>query len=127
MAHGRNSGAEYAKSFSNNPRSNKSSLGFYVTGNTYSGEHGYSLHLAGEEKGINDNAFKRAIVMHCADYLDDEYIRSKGYPGRSLGCPAIPEAVYKPLIEQIKDGTCLFLYSPNHFYLSHSRFLRHAS
>ena len=127
VAHGRNSGAEYAKYFSNNPRSNKSSLGFYVTGNTYSGEHGFSLHLAGEEKGINDNAYRRAIVMHCADYLDDEFIKSKGYPGRSLGCPAIPEAVYKPLIEQIKDGTCLFLYSPNHFYLSHSRILKHAS
>jgi hypothetical protein len=127
VAHGRNSGAEYAKRFSNNPRSNKSSLGFYVTGNTYDGEHGYSLHLEGEEKGINDNAFKRAIVMHCADYVNENYIKSKGYIGRSLGCPAIPEKIYRPIIDEIKDGSCLFLYGPNQYYLSHSRFLRQTS
>jgi L,D-transpeptidase catalytic domain len=127
VAHGRNSGAEYAKQFSNNPKSKKSSLGFYITGNTYEGEHGYSLHLEGEEKGINDNAFKRAIVIHCADYVNENYIRSKGYIGRSLGCPAIPEQIYKPIIDEIKDGSCLFLYSPNQYYLSHSRFLQHAS
>ncbi len=127
VAHGRKSGAEYARQFSNNPRSNKSSLGFYVTGDTYSGEHGYSLRLEGEEKGINDNAFKRAIVMHSADYVNENYIQTKGYIGRSLGCPAIPEKVYKPIIDEIKDGSCLFLYSPNKYYLSHSKFLRKAS
>ena len=127
VAHGRKSGAEYAKLFSNSPKSNKSSLGFYVTGNTYDGEHGYSLHLEGEEKGINDNAFKRAIVMHSADYVNENFIKSKGYVGRSLGCPAIPEKVYKPIIDEIKDGSCLFLYSPNKYYLSHSKFLRQAS
>ncbi|MGH2565907.1 MAG: murein L,D-transpeptidase catalytic domain family protein, partial [Ginsengibacter sp.] len=127
VAHGRSSGAEYAKQFSNSPRSNKSSLGFYVTGDTYDGEHGYSLHLDGEEKGINDNAFKRAIVMHCADYVNEKYIKSNGYIGRSLGCPAIPEKIYKPIINEIKDGSCLFIYSPNQYYLSHSRFLRQAS
>ncbi len=127
VAHGRNSGAEYAEHFSNNPRSNKSSLGFYVTGNTYNGEHGYSLHLEGEEKGINDNAFKRAIVMHCANYVNENFIKSKGYIGRSFGCPAIPEKIYKPLIDEIKNGSCLFLYSPNNYYLSHSVFLQQAS
>ncbi|KAA9041365.1 hypothetical protein FW778_04850 [Ginsengibacter hankyongi] len=127
VAHGRNSGAEFAEQFSNNPRSNKSSLGFYVTGNTYDGEHGYSLHLEGEEKGINDNAYKRAIVMHCADYVNERYIESKGYIGRSLGCPAIPKQVYKPIINEIKDGSCLFLYSPNQDYISHSIFLKNAS
>ncbi|HEY5406869.1 MAG TPA: murein L,D-transpeptidase catalytic domain family protein [Ginsengibacter sp.] len=127
VAHGRKSGAEYAKQFSNSPRSNKSSLGFYVTGNTYDGEHGYSLHLEGEEKGINDNAFKRAIVIHCADYVNEDYVKDNGYIGRSLGCPAIPEKIYKPIIDEIKDGSCLFLYSPNKYYLSHSRFLRKAS
>jgi L,D-transpeptidase catalytic domain len=127
VAHGRNSGAEFAKQFSNKPRSNKSSLGFYVTGDTYEGEHGYSLHLEGEEKGINDNAYKRAIVMHSADYVNENYIKDKGYIGRSLGCPAIPEKIYKPVIEEIKDGSCLFIYSPNNYYLSHSRFLRQAS
>lgn len=127
VAHGRNSGAEYAEQFSNNPRSNKSSLGFYVTGDTYDGEHGYSLHLEGEEKGINDNAYKRAIVMHCADYVNENFIKSKGYIGRSLGCPAIPKKVYKPIIDEIKDGSCLFLYSPNNYYISHSTFLQNAS
>jgi hypothetical protein len=127
VAHGRNSGAEYAEHFSNSFSSNKSSLGFFVTGETYNGEHGYSLHLEGEEKGFNDNAYRRAIVMHCANYVDENYIKSKGYIGRSLGCPAIPEDVYKPIIDEIKDGSCLFLYSPNNYYLSHSRFLRNAS
>lgn len=127
VAHGRNSGTEFAKQFSNNPSSNKSSLGFYVTGTTYDGEHGYSLHLEGEEKGINDNAYKRAIVMHCADYVNEKFIEKKGYIGRSLGCPAIPKKVYKPIINEIKDGSCLFLYSPNQYYISHSQFLRNAS
>jgi len=127
VAHGRNSGAEFAEQFSNKPSSNKSSLGFYITGNTYDGEHGYSLHLEGEEKGINDNAHKRAIVMHSADYVNEKFIESKGYIGRSLGCPAIPRQLYKPIINEIKDGSCLFLYSPNQDYISHSRFLKNAS
>ncbi|HVZ96094.1 MAG TPA: murein L,D-transpeptidase catalytic domain family protein [Chitinophagaceae bacterium] len=127
VAHGRNSGGEYATRFSNNPSSNKSSLGFYVTGNTYFGEHGYSLRLEGEERGINNNAYRRAIVMHCADYMNEDYINEKGMPGRSFGCPAIPEDNYKSIIEEIKDGSCLFIYSPDHYYVTHSRFLRHAS
>ena len=124
VAHGRNSGTEYAKEFSNDPESFKTSLGFYVTQNTYKGEHGFSLHLEGEEKGINDNAYSRAIVMHCAPYVNEKYIKSKGYIGRSLGCPALPQKVYKPIINKIKNGSCLFLYSPDTYYLSHSAFLQ---
>lgn len=127
VAHGRGSGEEFAKQFSNKPRSNKSSLGFYVTGDTYNGEHGYSLRLEGEEKGINDNASKRAIVMHCAEYVNENFIKFKGFIGRSLGCPAIPENVFKPIIDEIKDGTCLFLFSPDKYYISHSVFLQNAS
>ena len=127
VAHGRNSGNEYAKEFSNNAESFKSSLGFYVTQDTYRGEHGFSLHLEGEEKGINDNASNRAIVMHAAPYVNENYIRSKGYIGRSLGCPALPQKVYKPIINKIKNGTCLFLYSPDDYYLSHSALLQQAS
>ena len=108
-------------------QSYKSSLGFYVTRDTYNGEHGFSLHLEGEEKGINDNAYSRAIVMHCAAYVNENFIRSKGYIGRSLGCPALPQRIYKPIIEKIKNGTCLFLYSPDTYYLSHSAFLQQAS
>ena len=127
VAHGRNSGREWATQFSNKLSSFQSSPGFYVTGNTYKGEHGYSLRLEGEEKGINDNAYSRAIVMHGAPYVNEKYIKAKGYIGRSLGCPAIPQKVYKPIIEKIKNGTCLFLYSPSDYYISHSTFLQHTS
>ena len=127
VAHGRNSGKEYANQFSNRPESFKSSLGFYITKGTYNGEHGFSLQLEGEEKGINDNALSRAIVIHCADYVDESFIKSKGYIGRSLGCPALPIKYYKPIIEEIKNGTCFFMFSPNSKYLSHSRLLQLAS
>ena len=111
VAHGRNSGKEYANRFSNTPQSNMSSLGFYVTGKTYYGEHGLSLKLEGEEEGINDNAKNRAIVIHCADYVSEKMIETLGYLGRSLGCPALPKKYSKPIIETIKDGSCFFIYS----------------
>ena len=123
VAHGRNSGKEFANEFSNDPESFKSSLGFYVTKNTYNGSHGFSLHLEGEEKGINDNAYSRAIVMHSAPYVDESVVKSHGFIGRSLGCPALSAKFYRPIIEKIKNGSCLFLYSPNEEYLSHSRLL----
>jgi len=124
VAHGRNSGREMAETFSNEPESFKSSLGFYITGNTYTGKHGFSLRLNGEEKGINDNANSRAIVMHSAAYVSESAIKMQGFIGRSLGCPALPEKVYKPIIEEIKNGTCLFLYSPDKYYASHSDILK---
>jgi hypothetical protein len=124
VAHGRNSGTEYATQFSNDSKSFESSLGFYITKDTYKGTHGFSLRLEGEENGINDNAYSRAIVMHCAGYVNEKYIESKGYIGRSLGCPALPKKIYKPIIEKIKGGTCLFMYSPDTYYLSHSTILQ---
>lgn len=127
VAHGRNSGKEFAHHFSNSPRSKMSSLGFYVTQNTYFGDNGFSLRLQGEEKGINDNAEKRAIVIHCADYVSEKWIRDLGYIGRSLGCPALPKKFLKPIIEIIKDGSCFFIYSPNQKYLAHSHLLQQAS
>jgi len=126
VAHGRNSGTEYAKEFSNNPESFKSSLGFYVTGDTYSGNHGYSLRLEGEESGINDNALSRGVVMHSAWYVNENIAKSQGYIGRSQGCPAIPENLHKPIIEKIKNGSCLFLYSPDKNYLNNSKILKQA-
>jgi hypothetical protein len=120
VSHGRNSGTDMAKYFSNSLNSYKSSPGFYITGNTYYGEHGYSLRLEGKEKGINDNAYMRAIVMHPADYVSNYSIQKKGYLGRSLGCPAIPVSIHKPLINTIKDGSCLFIYSPDTNYISQS-------
>ena len=127
VAHGRNSGTKFASDFSNKHESFKSSLGFYVTKGTYSGKHGFSLRLDGKEKGINDNAMSRAIVMHSADYVNPKLIKTQGYIGRSLGCPALPRDVYKPIIQTIKDGSCLFIYSPANDYVSRSKMLQTAS
>lgn len=127
VAHGLNSGKEFANKFSNIPESNKSSLGFYETMDTYDGKNGYSLHLQGLEKGINDNADSRAIVMHGAGYVSEGLVKSQGYIGRSQGCPAIPEKLHKPIINKIKNGTCLFIYSSDKNYLVHSKILQEAS
>ncbi|MEO5942264.1 MAG: murein L,D-transpeptidase catalytic domain family protein [Ferruginibacter sp.] len=123
VAHGQNSGQEYANRFSNKPESFESSLGFYVTEDTYVGKNGYSLHLSGLENGINDRADERAIVMHGAPYVSENFIRSKGYLGRSWGCPAVPENLNRPIIEKIKNGSCLFIYSQNKKYLNYSKIL----
>lgn len=126
VSHGRNSGREIASSFSNEPESFKSSPGFYITLDTYNGKHGHSLRLNGTEKGINDKALERAIVMHGASYVDENLIRTQGYIGRSLGCPAVPEQLHRQIIEEIKGGTCLFLYSPDKSYLAKSSILNHS-
>ncbi len=122
-AHGRNSGKSIAENFSNTPNSYQSSLGFYITGETYIGKHGSSLRLLGEERGFNDNALARGIVMHGADYVDESIVHSQGYIGRSQGCPALPGNISSKVIEKIKDGSCLFLYSPDKYYASHSSLL----
>lgn len=124
VAHGRNSGKEYARRFSNSPESHMSSLGFYVTQETYYGEHGLSLKLQGEEKGINDNAESRAIVIHPADYVSEHTLKSLGYLGRSYGCPALPQKVATPIIKTIKDGSCFFVYSDSQKYISRSSLLQ---
>jgi hypothetical protein len=124
VAHGRNSGKDFANQFSNQNESYKSSLGFYITQDTYMGKHGYSLRLQGEERGINDNANSRAIVMHSAWYVNENIAKSQGYIGRSQGCPALPEELCKPIIDKIKKGSCLFLYSPDKYYISHSEILQ---
>ena len=124
VAHGMNSGQEYARQFSNLPESNKSSLGFYETADTYNGKHGYSLHLIGMERGINDNAYKRDIVMHAADYVNENFIHAKGYIGRSQGCPALPEKQHKQIIDKIKNGTCLFIFGEDRNYLRRSALLK---
>jgi hypothetical protein len=107
VAHGRNSGLLYAQSFSNTPETNKSSLGFYLTLNSYVGENGFSLRLKGLEKNINDKAYERAIVMHGAPYVSEKFAKQHGFIGRSLGCPAIPEADAKSIIKTIENGSYL--------------------
>jgi hypothetical protein len=114
VAHGRNTGREWATSFSNQNSSHMSSPGFYITRETYEGNNGYSLKLDGMERGINDNAYGRGIVLHGAGYVCDEYVNSQGYIGRSQGCPAVPVLVSRPIINTIKNGTCLFIYHPSY-------------
>jgi hypothetical protein len=112
VAHGKNSGAAIAKSFSNKINSLKSSLGFFVTKNTYNGKNGLSLALDGKEKGINDHALARAVVIHGAPYVNENFATQKNGIGRSWGCPAVPEKINASLIETIKDGSCFFIYAP---------------
>ncbi len=122
VAHGKNSGVNYAERFSNTPESLQSSLGFYVTRQTYSGKHGLSLKLEGLEKGFNDKAMERAIVMHGAEYIGSNRLGS-AYMGRSFGCPAVPQAESKVIINTLKNGSCLFIYHPTQKYLSASNIL----
>lgn len=126
VSHGKKSGENYATSFSNRPGSKKSSPGFYVTENTYNGRNGYSLILDGLEKGINDNAKERSIVIHGATYCDASLIED-GRLGRSFGCPALPEDICGPIIDTIKDGTLLYIYTNDKYYLSKSKFIFFAS
>jgi hypothetical protein len=113
VAHGKNTGEEFAKSFSNKPESYKSSLGFYATGEVYQGKHGLSLKLDGLEKGVNDKARERAVVIHGADYVAESFIKQNKRLGRSLGCPAIPVEMTKEIINTIKDKSCLYIYHPS--------------
>ncbi|WP_251758636.1 murein L,D-transpeptidase catalytic domain family protein [Parasegetibacter sp. NRK P23] len=123
VAHGRNSGSEFANSFSNKPESHKSSLGFYVTDRTYSGEHGLALKIRGLEKGFNDNAWNRAIVIHGSDYVNEQFIRANKFMGRSFGCPAVSFKDHKNVINTIKGGSCLFIYHPSKNYLQQSKII----
>lgn len=117
VAHGKKSGLEYAQRFSNRVSSQQSSLGFYVTRNTYQGEHGLSLRVHGMEPGFNDKAIRRGIVVHGARYIGADK------RGRSFGCPAVPFSESKELINTIKEGTCLFIYHPTKTYLKGSKIL----
>ena len=124
VAHGKNSGLDKALYFSNEPESNKSSVGFYTTLATYSGAHGYSMRLQGQEIGFNSNALERDIVVHSANYVDESIVKSQGYIGRSLGCPALSPEIYKQVINKIKNGTCLFVYGNDNKYIINSKFLK---
>ncbi len=124
VAHGRNSGELMASRFSNKPESYQSSLGFYKTGETYSGKHGYSLRLDGLEKGVNDQARNRAIVIHGADYANEAFAKINGRLGRSLGCPALPSELSAKAIDLIKDGSLLFVFARDENYLESSQLLQ---
>ncbi len=122
VAHGRGTGDNYATRFSNNMDSHQTSLGLFLTGGTYEGGNGYSLRLRGLDKGFNDRAEERHIVMHGAWYVSQDQIRSQGRLGRSWGCPALSQKMARPVIDDIKGGSFVFAYSG-----SDSNWLRTAS
>jgi hypothetical protein len=120
VAHGQNSGNEYASSFSNKPDSYKSSLGFYITKKTYYGRNGLSLRIDGVDTGYNDMAGRRNIVLHGSTYATAKYMHDFGTLGTSLGCPAMPRAMSPRIIRTVKNGSCLFIYHPTPTYLENS-------
>ena len=117
VAHGQGSGEEFATSFSNTENSHQSSLGFYVTGDTYVGEHGTSLRLNGMDNGFNSAALDRGIVVHGAEYVCKDFIGGNQRLGRSWGCPAVSQKLAPTVINTLKEGTCLFIYYPQKAYL----------
>ena len=123
VSHGKNTGEDMASTFSNIVHSNQSSLGFYVTAETYIGSKGFSLKLDGSETGVNDNMRERAVVIHAAEYVSEQWIRTAGRLGRSQGCPALPQGLCNEIIETIKNNTAIFAYYKDDIYLSNSVYL----
>ena len=123
VAHGKNSGNDTPNHFSNKSESKASSLGTYITRDTYYGSKGLSLNLQGIEKGFNDNAYNRRVVVHGAWYVEPTFIKESGRAGRSWGCPAIAQTLAKPVINTIKNGSVVFAYNPDRYYLSHSGYV----
>ena len=124
VAHGQGTGANMASKFSNDNESHQTSLGLFVTDATYVGRNGYSLRLDGLDKGFNDRARERAIVMHGAPYVSDLFVRANGRLGRSWGCPAVSDAVARQLIDRVKGGGLVFAYYPDADFLKTSKYLR---
>lgn len=123
VAHGRGSGENLATAFSNRNGSHQSSLGLFVTAETYQGGNGYSLRMDGLEPGVNDAARDRLIVMHGAPYVDPLAAALQGRLGRSFGCPAVRPEVAREVIDTLKQGQLLFAYYPDKDWLEESRFL----
>jgi hypothetical protein len=123
VTHGKNSGNLVPSSFSNLPGSLKSSVGVFLTERTYTGHVGYSLRLKGLETGFNDNAYRRAVVVHGAWYADPDVAKKYGQLGKSFGCPAVSDKIAKPLINTIKDNSVVFIYYPDRLWLRKSTFL----
>lgn len=123
VAHGKNSGGNYAENFSNTPKSLESSLGVYLTANTYVGHDGYSLRLDGLEPGFNSNALSRDIIVHPASYVSEAFAEAHKRLGRSWGCFAVNPKISNQLINNIKGGTVVFAYYPDKQWLQHSQFI----
>jgi len=124
VAHGKNSGGNLTTNFSNRQGSLATSMGLFVTGNTYYGSNGYSLRLRGLERGVNDNAMERAIVLHGASYVSESAVKALGRLGRSWGCPAVRKSVARPMINTLRGGSAIFAYYPEKKWLTTSAFLQ---
>lgn len=126
VAHGKYSGDDvHATNFSNANGSLESSLGLFITGNTYDGHNGYTLKIKGLERGFNDRAEDRHVVIHGAWYVSEEIAKARGIIGRSWGCPAVEIKKAVPIINTIKDGTLVFAYYPENDWLQKSRYLNY--
>lgn len=123
VSHGKNTGLNHATHFTNQPGSKASSLGVFVTGQPYYGQHGYSLRLRGMDKGFNDNAYSRAIVVHGANYVSQNYVRRIGRLGRSWGCFVLDPRDVQGVINEIKGGGVIISYYPDKNWLSHSQYI----
>jgi L,D-transpeptidase-like protein len=123
VAHGQGSGGNVPTLFSNDSETHRTSLGLFVTGDTYVGKNGYSLRLDGLDRGFNDHARERAIVMHGAPYVSAEFAQAQGRLGRSWGCPALRETVARDVIDRVKGGGLIFAYYPNQEWLNASQYL----
>jgi hypothetical protein len=123
VAHGQGSGDNFANLFSNEPETHRSSVGLFVTGETYTGKNGYSLRLDGLDAGFNDHARARDIVIHGAPYVSNGFAAAHGRLGRSWGCPALDAAIAHQLIDRIKGGGLVFAYYPDQKWLKTSRYL----
>ena len=123
VAHGQGSGDNYAKVFSNEPETHASSLGLFLTEDTYVGKNGYSLRLKGLDEGFNNRAGERAIVMHGAPYVSDEFVKTNGRLGRSWGCPALRAGVAREVIDRVRGKGLVFSYYPDQDWLGSSKYL----
>ena len=123
VAHGQGSGDNMANVFSNEPETHASSLGLFLTEDTYVGKNGYSLRLKGLDEGFNHRAGERAIVMHGAPYVSDDFVKKNGRLGRSWGCPALREGVAREVIDRVRGNGIVFSYYPNQDWLDSSRYL----
>jgi hypothetical protein len=124
VAHGASTGELLSQYFSNRPGSKQTSLGLFLTADTYTGRNGYSLRLLGLEPGVNDRALERAIVIHGADYVSGEFARARGRLGRSWGCPAVSRELARPIIDAIKGGSLVFSYYADPQWLASSEYLQ---
>ena len=113
VAHGKESGFIFARDFSNDVNSHKSCKGFFITGETFIGEHGLSLRLHGLQQGLNNNALGRDIVIHGADYVSwGSILENFGRLGRSLGCPAVARNTIEEVVSRLKNGALVYIHAP---------------